>query len=64
VAGALGWGLGVLGAALLHHPGLFVVPRWLLALGIGFGGGVGAVAGSVPANLAAGLRPVDALRAE
>jgi macrolide transport system ATP-binding/permease protein len=64
IGDALGWGLGVLGAALLHHPGLFVVPRWLLALGIGFGGGVGAVAGSVPANLAAGLRPVDALRAE
>ncbi len=64
IGDALGWGLGVLGAALLHHPGLFVVPRWLLALGIGFGGGVGAVAGSVPANLAAALRPVDALRAE
>ncbi|MCL6596381.1 MAG: ATP-binding cassette domain-containing protein [Firmicutes bacterium] len=68
VGGALGvsvgWALGTVGAALFHHPGLFVVPWWLFGLGLGFGMGVAAIAGAVPANHAAGLRPVDALRAE
>lgn len=60
----VGWALGDLGAVLFHHPGLFVVPLWLVALGLGFGMVVAAIAGAVPANHAASLRPVEALRGE
>lgn len=58
----LGWALGKGGAALFHHPGLFLVPSWLIVVGLAFGGGVAAMAGAIPANHAARLRPVDALR--
>ncbi len=68
VGGALGdvvgWSLGKLGAALFHQPGLFLVPLWLVLVGLLFGGGVAALAGAVPANHAARLRPVEALRGE
>jgi macrolide transport system ATP-binding/permease protein len=68
LGGALGVGVGSvvghLGAVLFHHAGLFVVPLWLVGLGLGFGMVVAAVAGAVPANHAASLRPVEALRAE
>lgn len=60
----LGWGLGDLGAAVFHHPGLFVVPTWLVMVGLAFGGGVAAIAGAVPANHAARMRPVEALSSE
>ncbi len=59
-----GWALGQLGAVLFHQTGLFLVPLWLTFLGLVFGGGVAAIAGAIPANHAARLRPVDALRAE
>lgn len=59
-----GWALGQLGAVLFHQTGLFLVPLWLILLGLVFGGGVAAIAGAIPANHAARLRPVDALRAE
>lgn len=60
----IGWLLGKAGAALLHQPELFLVPWWLVGLGILFGGGVAAIAGAIPANHAARLRPVDALRGD
>lgn len=60
----LGWGIGSAGAHLLHHPDLFLVPPWLIGLGLAFGGGIAALAGVVPANHAARLNPVDALKTE
>ncbi len=57
-----GWLLGQLGGVLLHQPGLFLVRPWLVGLGLLFGGGVAALAGAVPANHAAKVRPVEALR--
>ncbi len=61
---AVGWGLGQLGSQIFHQPGLFLVPLWLVLVGLVFGGGVAAVAGAIPANHAARLKPVEALRGE
>lgn len=60
----LGWGLGTIGVRIFHHPGLFLVQPWLVLLGLAFGGGIAAVAGMIPANHAARLNPVDALKTE
>ena len=64
VGDVLGWALGKLGAAIFHQTGIFLVPLWLVLLGLGFGAAVAIVAGAVPAGRAARLNPVGALRAE
>ena len=64
VGDILGWALGKLGALLFHQAGIFLVPLWLILLGLGFGGAVAILAGAVPAGRAARLNPVEALRAE
>ncbi len=64
VGDLLGWGLGKLGAHFMHQHGLFLVQPWLVLLGLAFGGGVAGIAGAIPANHAAQLSPVDALRNE
>ena len=64
VGDILGWSLGKLGAVLFHQPGIFLVPLWLILLGLGFGAAVAILAGAAPAGRAARLNPVDALRAE
>ena len=43
---------------------IFVLPVWLIGLGLAFGTGVSVIAGAIPASHAAGLNPVDALRDE
>jgi len=43
---------------------IFVLPMWLIGLGLVFGTGVSVIAGAIPASHAAGLNPVDALRDE
>lgn len=57
-------GLGAAGSSLFHIAGLFYVEPWLLALGLGFGGGIAFLGGLFPAGRAAGIHPVEALRAE
>lgn len=57
-------GLGAAGSAVFHIAGLFYVQPWLLVLGLGFGGGIAFVGGLFPAQRAAGIHPVEALRAE
>lgn len=64
VGDAVGWLLGLVGVDLLHTPGLFLVQPWLAILGVLFGAAVAALAGIFPANHAAALSPVEALRTE
>ena len=64
VGDALGWTLGKLGILIFHQNGLFLVPLWLVLLGLAFGGVVAVLAGAIPAGRAARLNPVDALRSE
>ena len=64
VGDVLGWALGKLGEVIFHQTGIFLVPLWLILLGLGFGAAVAFLAGAVPAGRAARLNPVDALRTE
>lgn len=65
----LGAGVGhIIDFALRHTTAqlgpIFVLPVWLIGLGLAFGTGVSVIAGAIPASHAAGLNPVDALRDE
>lgn len=59
-----GMALGSVRRRALASTGLFLVRPWLAGLGLLFGGGVAALAGATPANHAAKIRPVEALRGE
>ena len=61
---ALGDGVGALINSATHPVGgsLFILPAWLVLLGLGIGLVVGLLAALVPASHAANLHPVDALR--
>lgn len=60
----IGWMLGKAGMSVTHIKGLFLVPPWLVLLGLGFGTVVAVLAGAVPAGHAARLNPVEALHSE
>ena len=64
VRSELGWALGKLGAAIFHQPGIFLVPLWLILLGLGFGGAVAILVGAMLAGRTERLNPVEALRGD
>jgi putative ABC transport system permease protein len=61
---AIGYGLGVMVAALLPGFPAAHVPLWAVMLSFGFCAAVGVIFGIVPAAKAAQLNPIDALRYE
>jgi putative ABC transport system permease protein len=61
---AIGYGLGVMVAALLPGFPPAHVPLWAVMLSFGFCAAVGVIFGIVPAAKAAQLNPIDALRYE
>ncbi|MDA1074658.1 MAG: FtsX-like permease family protein [Proteobacteria bacterium] len=60
----VGYGLGVMIAALVPNFPPVSVPWWAVLIAVGFSGLIGVLFGILPASKAADLDPIDALRYE